>query len=612
MRSEAHKNPPTNYKDDQYNDDDNNNNNNNSYYHTTYIVGEDEGRLAAVAQDLGLEQGRMPRKSWKSMLFNDDTLTAARMHSVGYIGDDERVDEHGTLHHTVTLRRPRRERGGQDTTTAMASTLVDLFTKPPSERGVQEGQEEQEGEAVEEEEPEEEIIDMVEGGSLLSAAFGIVKGTVGPAILYLPAGFYGSGWAVAIPAMAFATGMFVLNAYRLLDCWKVESDRNHQVESRMREVQALLQKSPQSGRQPMYGAAAVRQERFFVAKLLTYPELAKRALGPYSLLVELGIALFQFGVCLTYLIFVPDNLHAALFDLTGYSVNKMWLLWMMIVIEIPLAWIRDIRKLTPTNVVASFLIAFGLAAVLVMAVWEGSRWNDETDELVFAQNIKTLQPLTNSWFLFIGTSFFMMEGSITLLVPLQEAVYRPEDRARFPDVNRNITWSIVAFYVLFSAVACAAFGSHIHTALTASLQGTLATIVQMAYSVAVILTFPLQAFPAMEVALRVMYQITGQGDAVLHTNAWRHNVFTTLIVLSLGMIAVCSLEYLGNVVSILGSLFGIPLALVFPPLMHNALVKDSTTITRWINYSVVVVGIFAMAAASFNTIVTWNHGDEQG
>jgi len=147
--------------------------------------------------------------------------------------------------------------------------------------------------------------------------------------------------------------------------------------------------------------------------------------------------------------------------------------------------------------------------------------------------------------------------------------------------------------------------------LTASLQGTLATIVQLAYSIAVILTFPLQAFPAMEVALRVLYQITGQGDAASHTDAWRHNVFTTLIVLSLGMIAVCSMEYLGNVVSILGSLFGIPLALVFPPLMHNALIKDSTTATRWSNYAVVVVGVFAMAAASFNTIVTWNNGAEQ-
>lgn len=418
--------------------------------------------------------------------------------------------------------------------------------------------------------------------------------------------------------MIFATAMFIFNAYRLLECWKVESDRNHQVESRLKEVQALLQQAnsnkanspkndPQSPQPPQYGATAVQQDYFFTAKLLTYPELAKRALGPYSILVEFGIASFQFGVCLTYLIFVPDNLHeCARVILPGVVISKTDFLWIMIAMEIPLSWIRDIRKLTPTNVVASFLIAFGLCSVLVIAFVQGTQTTTPGgDALVFVQNLRHLPALTDSWFLFVGTAFFMMEGSITLLVPFQEAVYRPEDRAKFPDMNRNVTSLIVLFYIVFSGIACAAFGSNIQTALTASLQGQLATVVQLAYSIAVILTFPLQAFPAMEVALRMMHQATGYGD-----DGCRRNVFATLIVLSLGVVAAVSIDYLGNVVSILGSLFGIPLALVFPPLMHNSLVKDSTPATKMINYGVVVIGFFAMAAASFNTIATWDQGAE--
>lgn len=267
----------------------------------TYVVGEDEARLASAAQNLGLqrEEGRMPKKSWAQVLFNDDTLTSARMHSVGFIAADERVDEYGTLH-LMSMRRKKKSQHP-----AQYEQLTDLFAKPepmklPSSDRLAEGKEEEE----EEDEEEEEMVDMVEGGSLGAAAFGIVKGTVGPAILYLPSGFYKSGWLVSIPAMVFATGMFIFNAYRLLECWRVESERNHQVESRLKEVQALLTAQPQT----QYGAAAVRQDNFFTAKLLTYPELAKRAFGPYSVLVELGIALFQFGVCLTYLIFVPDNL----------------------------------------------------------------------------------------------------------------------------------------------------------------------------------------------------------------------------------------------------------------------------------------------------------------
>lgn len=625
----------------------------------TYVVGEDEGRLASAAQNLGLDrdEGRMPKTSWANLLLNDSTLTAARMHSVGTLGRDERVDEYGDLH-LMSIRR-RRPKHDQSTTTTVPSQqqpsydqLTDLFARP---EGKESGVKPRIDEEREEGEDDEIIEDMVEGGSLVSAVFGIIKGTVGPAILYLPRGFYTSGYAVAIPAMIFATSMFIFNAYRLLDCWKVESDKNHKVETRLKEVQALLRhaggqaadnmsgggvtdhadslallhKSPKFGKnklknskssqQPQqYGATEVQQDHFFSAKILTYPELAKRALGPYSVIVELGIALFQFGVCLTYLIFVPDNLHQAVYAISGYHVPKFVLLWIVIAIEIPLSCIRDIRRLTTTNVIASFFILLGLGAVLCIAIGEGTKITFDADteqnEFVFVQNLRGLRPLTETWFLFIGTSFFMMEGSITLLVPLQEAVYRPDDRAKFPDVNRNVTSLIVLFYILFSIIACAAFGSHIQTALTASLQGKLATFVQLAYSIAVILTFPLQAFPAMEVAIRMMYQATGQSSSYHSCPQdgvdWNRNMFAATIVLLLGVIAVCSINYLGNVVSILGSLFGIPLALVFPPLMHNALVKDSTTATSVINYAVVVIGFLAMASASFNTIVQWNHGAE--
>lgn len=205
----------------------------------------------------------------------------------------------------------------------------------------------------------------------------------------------------------------------------------------------------------------------------------------------------------------------------------------------------------------------------------------------------------------------MMEGSITLIIPLQEAVYRPEDRKRFPDMNRDVTSWICLFYIVFSAISCAAFGSNVQTALTASLQGRLATMVQLMYSVAVILTFPLQAFPAMEVAIRIINKKVQIGG-VDASEGWRRNAFATIITVLLGIIAICSIDYLGNVVSILGSLFGIPLALVFPPLMHNSLVKgDSSSLTtRYINYGVVVVGVFAMAAASYNTIVNWDQQKE--
>jgi proton-coupled amino acid transporter len=48
--------------------------------------------------------------------------------------------------------------------------------------------------------------------------------------------------------------------------------------------------------------------------------------------------------------------------------------------------------------------------------------------------------------------FFCFEGSITLLVPLQEAVYSQKNRSQFPSVNRNVTSSIILFYIVFALI----------------------------------------------------------------------------------------------------------------------------------------------------------------
>ena len=169
----------------------------------------------------------------------------------------------------------------------------------------------------------------------------------------------------------------------------------------------------------------------------------------------------QFGVCLTYLIFVPQNLFEATKTLFGVEVPKQIFLVLMLAVEIPLCWVRDIRKLTPINILATALIAFGLVSVLAIALFDpdpnldnsGSENNSFEEDLSdLFQQITLLPRIQPTWVLFIGTSFFCFEGSITLLVPLQEAVYKREDRKRFPYVNQKVTSSIVAFYILFSVI----------------------------------------------------------------------------------------------------------------------------------------------------------------
>ena len=195
-----------------------------------------------------------------------------------------------------------------------------------------------------------------------------------------------------------------------------------------------------------------------------------------------------------------------------------------------------------------------------------------------------------------------------MIVPLQEAVFREEDKKRFPSVNQNVTASIVAFYLFFALTCWAAFGTSIRTALTASLPpGPYATSVQLAYSVAVIFTFPLQAFPAMEVVFHHSASGSGKTDPSEHAKL---NIQASVIVCMLGVVAYLAIDFLGNVVSLLGSLVGIPIALIFPPIMHNILGRDLSTGTKMLNTLVASLGFLVMGVTSYITITQWDKGAE--
>jgi len=294
--------------------------------------------------------------------------------------------------------------------------------------------------------------------------------------------------------------------------------------------------------------------------------------------------------------------------LFGIVVPKQDLLLAMLVLELPLSWIRDIRKLTPTNVLATFLIAYGLLACLFISL--GVEPN-------LIQSATRLPAWKDTWYLFVGTNVFIFEGSITLLVPLQEAVYKPEDKAKFPAVNRKVITITVVFYIFFGMMCWAAFKDDVRTALTTSLPPSVfATTVQFAYSIAVIFTFPLQAFPAFEVTLgRITKPSSGgpQGDSTasqIKAFLMSRNFLATLLIAFLGVLAVIAIDYLGNVVSLLGSLVGIPIALIYPPIMHNILVPETSKTNKIMNITVAGFGVIAMLASSYTTIVSWDEGAE--
>ena len=84
-------------------------------------------------------------------------------------------------------------------------------------------------------------------------------------------------------------------------------------------------------------------------------------------------------------------------------------------------------------------------------------------------------------------------------MPLQEAV-KPDRRADFSKMYVRTCAGIIATYICFGALNWIAYGKSTQVVLTLNLpRGPWKASVQLAYSLAVVFTFPLQLYPAVQI-----------------------------------------------------------------------------------------------------------------
>ena len=294
-------------------------------------------------------------------------------------------------------------------------------------------------------------LDDMRGGFTLSQAFlAVIKSAVGPAVLYMPKGFEEGGLAFSLGMLLVSFCLFSLGASRLLEAW----------DEKRKSYAAMMGSA--------YGQRGV-------------------------LLVRFTIVAQQCGICLTYFIFVATNVRELLQYVvptwTPPSLAQCCLL--QVAVYAPLSCIRNMQNFALTNLVANALILYSLVVLATFG----------TVKVVEAKPPLASLSLFNakSFYLFIGTSAFVYEGSAALVVPLAEAV-RPDLQHKFPTLYVRTCALIVATYIVFGVLNWVAYGNWTETVLTVNLAPSpWKASVQLAYSLAVIFTFPLQLFPAIQI-----------------------------------------------------------------------------------------------------------------
>ena len=307
--------------------------------------------------------------------------------------------------------------------------------------------------------------------------------------------------------------------------------------------------------------------------------------------ILISIAISQIGFVCAYTAFTAENLGAFIRAVTNKRVDWdiSWLIMVQLVIFLPLSMFRDIEKLSFTALIADAFILLGLVYLYYSDI---SQIVDRgmADIVLFNQA---------DWTLFIGTAIFTFEG-IGLIIPITQSMKEPE---KFPAALGGVMLFITILFTSIGSLSYAAFGSSTKTVILSNLRQTnrFVNAVQLLYSLAILLSTPLQLFPAIRILETAIFSKSGKYS---NRTKWTKNLFRVAVVLASSFIAYVGADDLDKFVSLIGSFACVPLVFVYPPILHYKAVSR-TRAQRGADIALAIFGILAMFYTTATSIHSW-------
>ncbi|ETS79586.1 hypothetical protein PFICI_09439 [Pestalotiopsis fici W106-1] len=317
--------------------------------------------------------------------------------------------------------------------------------------------------------------------------------------------------------------------------------------------------------------------------------------GPWMRnLILTSIVVSQIGFVAAYIVFTSENLQAFILAVSKCStyIPITYLILMQMVIFLPFALFRDIGKLGFTALIADAFIVLGLAYLFYYDVLTLSS-EGLADIILFNER---------DWTLFIGTAIFTFEG-IGLIIPIQESMKSP---AKFPKVMFIVMIIITTLFITMGAVSYAAYGSKTETVVLLNLpqDNKLVNGVQFLYSLAILLSTPLQIFPAIKITENALFTKSGKYNPYIK---WQKNVYRFFVVFVCAFIAWVGADNLDKFVALVGNFACIPLVFIYPALLHYKAVAKSK-LWKYSDIALCIFGFIAMAYTTSLTIISWASG----
>ncbi|VDB92299.1 unnamed protein product [Peniophora sp. CBMAI 1063] len=336
----------------------------------------------------------------------------------------------------------------------------------------------------------------------------------------------------------------------------------------------------------LYSFLLLVQTKFVVPG--SFGDIGGALYGPYMRYIILtSVAVSQIGFVSAYTIFVAENLQSFVLGVTKCEklVPIAYLILVQLVVLLPLALVRNLAKLSTTALVADAFILAGLIYVF------GSEFS-----LIAARGIAKVEYFNpDSFPLFIGTAVFSFEG-IGLVIPITDAMREPR---KFPAVLSGVMIGLLFLFGGAGALAYLTFGPEIKTVVLVNLNtaSPVTQAVQFLYSLAILLSIPLQLFPAVRIIETGMFTSSGKADFRVK---WLKNGFRFVITLFCAALAWAGASDLDKFVSLIGSFACVPLCFTYPAMLHY----KACARTRKQKAADIALGVFGIVAAAYTTAQT--------
>ncbi len=268
-------------------------------------------------------------------------------------------------------------------------------------------------------------------------------------------------------------------------------------------------------------------------------------------LILSSVALSQIGFVAAYTVFTAESMQAFVLAVSKCRtwIDIKFMVLMQLVIFLPLSLIRDISKLSLTAIIADVFIALGLLYLGYFDIRTIAKYG--------VADITNFNP--RDWTLFIGTAIFTFEG-VGLIIPIQESMKNP---SKFPPVLAGVMIFITVLFISMGTLSYAAFGSATKTVVLLNLpqDSKFVNVIQLLYSLAILLSTPLQLFPAIRIMENELFSRSGKNNSYIK---WKKNVFRFFLVVMCSLIAWAGAGDLDKFVALVGSFACVPLVYVYP------------------------------------------------